>query len=88
MTSMTQQIKEKKIKRKFKGTVISDKMDKTRVVEVARFKRHPKYKKRYKVSKKYKAHDENNKYKMGDEVVIEECRPLSRDKRWRVLKKL
>jgi len=84
---MNQQIKEKKIKRRFKGIVISDKMDKTRVVEVARFKSHPKYKKRYRVSKKYKAHDEKNKCKVGDEVTIEETRPLSKQKRWRIVSK-
>ena len=75
-------------KRKLEGTVVSDKMDKTVVVEVTALKVHSKYKKRYKSSKKYKAHDEKNQYKVGDFVVIQECRPLSKDKRWRVIKAL
>lgn len=74
-------------KRQLTGTVISDKMQKTIVVKVERIKEHPKYKKRYKVSKKYKAHNENGEYKEGDRVVIEECRPISKDKRWKVISK-
>jgi len=77
----------KVIKRKLEGEVLSDKMDKTVVVKVTRVKTHPKYKKQYKSSKKYKAHDEKNEYKVGDLVIIQECRPISRDKRWRVIKK-
>jgi small subunit ribosomal protein S17 len=78
--------KEKKItKRKFSGVVISDKMDKTIVVKVETVKRDLKYKKRYFVSKKYKVHDENNQFKEGDKVKFVECRPLSKDKKWRVL---
>ena len=77
-----------KIKRKLTGIVISDKMDKTVVVKVERIKVHPKYRRRFKVHKKYKADDEKNEYKVGDNVVIEECRPLSRDKRWKVVKKI
>ena len=73
-------------KRKLEGEVVSDKMSKTVVVNITTTKIHPKYKKRYKSSKKYKAHDEKNEYKVGDLVVIEECRPLSKDKRWRVIK--
>jgi len=76
------------IKRKLEGEVVSDKMDKTVVVVVTSVKIHPKYKKRYKSSRKYKAHDEKNQYKVGDVVIIEECRPLSKDKRWRVVKKV
>lgn len=72
------------IKRKFSGVVVSDKMDKTRVVVVEYVKTHPKYKKRYKVSKKFKVHDEKNQYKEGDKVEFVECRPLSKDKRWRM----
>ncbi len=68
------------------GRVVSDKMKKTVVVEVERLKEHPKYKKRYKVRKKYKAHDEKEECKIGDKVLIEECRPLSKEKRWRVIK--
>lgn len=70
-----------------KGTVISDKMMKTRVVGITRLKQHPKYKKYYKVTKKYKVHDENNEYKIGDKVVIQEIRPMSKDKRWKIIKK-
>ena len=62
-------------------------MEKTVVVKVNRFKLHPTYKKRYRVSKNYKAHDPRNQYKVGDKVEIEECRPLSKDKRWRVVNK-
>lgn len=75
-------------KKQLTGTVISNKMQKTVVVKVERIKKHPKYKKRYKVSKKYKAHDEKGEYKIGDKVIIEECRPLSRDKKWRVIRKV
>jgi len=71
-------------KRIFEGTIISDKMEKTVVVKVERIKKHPKYKKRYRVYKKYKAHVEGDDFKMGDRVVIQECRPISKDKTWRV----
>lgn len=73
--------------RRLEGTVVSDKMQKTVVVLVSRFKKHPKYLKYYKVSRRFKAHDENNEYKEGDKVVIEEVRPLSKEKRWRVIAK-
>ena len=73
------------IKRKFNGVVVSDKMDKTRVVSVESVKIHPRYKKRYNVSKKFKVHDEKNQYKAGDKVEFQECRPLSKDKRWRMI---
>lgn len=76
----------KKIIRTLKGIVVSDKMEKTVVVEVERLRVHPKYKKRYKVSKRYKAHDEKNEYKVGDKVVIQETRPRSKEKRWIVVK--
>ncbi len=66
------------------GRVVSDRMDKTVVVAVETPKRHPLYKKTLKRIAKYKAHDENNKCKMGDLVKIIETRPLSRQKRWRV----
>jgi small subunit ribosomal protein S17 len=75
-------------KKQLKGTIISDKMQKTVVVRVERIKAHPKYKKRYKVHKKYKVHDEKGEYKVGDQVVIEECRPLSKEKKWRVIKRI
>lgn len=73
--------------RRLKGMVVSDKMQKTRVVEVSRFKKHSKYLKYFKTTSKFKAHDENNEYHMGDEVVIEETRPMSKDKRWRIVGK-
>ncbi|PIR13485.1 30S ribosomal protein S17 [Candidatus Falkowbacteria bacterium CG11_big_fil_rev_8_21_14_0_20_39_10] len=72
-------------KRKLNGIVVSDKMDKTIVVRVDKVKQHPKYKKRYAASKKYKVHDEKNQFKEGDKVIFVECRPLSKDKKWRVL---
>lgn len=77
----------KKIKRSLRGMVISDKMKKTVVVKVERVKMHPKYQKRYAVSKNYKAHDEKGECKAGDKVTIAECRPISKDKKWRVIKK-
>ena len=67
------------------GVVVSDKMDKTVVVSVSRFVKHPKYGKFYNVSKKYKAHDETNKYKVGDKVEIVETRPISKDKKFKVV---
>lgn len=73
-------------KRILKGIVVSNKMEKTVVVKVDRIKEHPKYKKRYKVSRKYKAHDEKNECRVGDLVMIQECRPISKEKRWRVIK--
>ena len=75
-------------KKKLKGTIVSDKMQKTVVVKVERIKEHPKYKRRYRVSKKYKAHIEKGDFKVGDEVIIKECRPISKDKKWRVVKKI
>jgi len=84
---MTNQIK-KKIRRRLEGVVVSDKMNKTRVVAVTRLKKHPKYHKYYKVTKRYKAHDEKNEYKIGDRVVIQETRPLSKEKRWIIVEKL
>ena len=75
-------------KKQLTGTVISNKMQKTIVVRVERLKEHPKYKRRFRVHKKYKAHDEKGEYKAGDKVIIEECRPISKDKRWRVIKKV
>ena len=69
-----------------KGVVVGDKMDKTIVVSVSRFIKHPLYGKFYKVSKKYKAHDADNKYKTGDTVEIEETRPISKDKHYKVVK--
>lgn len=68
--------------RKLKGIIVSDKMDKTRVVAVTRTKQHKRYKKYYKTTTRFKAHDEKNEYKIGDKVIIGECRPFSKEKRW------
>jgi small subunit ribosomal protein S17 len=67
------------------GRVISDKMQKTIVVAVESFKQHPVYKKNYRWTKHYKAHDETNDARIGDVVIIEETRPLSKEKRWRLI---
>ncbi|MDP3883160.1 MAG: 30S ribosomal protein S17 [Candidatus Staskawiczbacteria bacterium] len=74
--------------KKLQGIVVSDKMQKTVVVSVERVKEHPKYKRRYKSHKKYKAHDANQEYHIGDKVVIEETRPMSKDKTWKVVSKI
>ena len=74
-----------KNQRKLTGKVVSDKMDKTVTVLVERQMMHPVIGKIVRRSKKYHAHNEGNDAKMGDTVVIEECRPLSKDKRWRLL---
>ena len=66
------------------GVVVSDAMQKTRVVRIERVFRHPRYQRVVRVSKKLKAHDEANESHVGDRVVIEETRPLSREKRWRI----
>jgi len=84
---MTESKDQKKI-RHITGIVVSDAMTKTRVVAVKRSKKHPKYLKYYEVIKKFKAHDENNEYNKGDTVVIEETRPLSREKRWKIIQKI
>lgn len=75
-------------KKTLQGIVVSDKMKKTVVVQVERIKEHPKYKRRYKIHKKYKAHDENQEYHIGDKVVIEETIPMSKDKKWKIIKKI
>ncbi len=76
------------IRRKIKGIVVSDKMDKTVVVSVDRYVKHPKYGKYYTITKRYKAHDETNAYKVGDQVIIEESKPFSKDKSFIVLEKV
>lgn len=70
-----------------KGTVVSDKMNKTVVVKVDDFKKHPRYGRYYKSSKKYKAHDEKGEFHAGDKVLIKETRPISKDKSFKVIKK-
>jgi len=72
-------------KRILQGTVVSDKNDKTVVVLVERRFAHPIFQKTVRRSKKYKAHDENNQYKVGDAVSIQECAPISKDKTWTVV---
>lgn len=74
--------------RKLQGKIVSDKMQKTRVVAVTRLVKHARYNKFYRITNRFKAHDENNEYKLGDEVVIQEVRPISKDKRWRIVEKL
>ena len=71
--------------RTLKGTVVSAKMDKTVVVAVNAVKEHPIYRKQYKVTTKFKAHDERNEARIGDKVRIVESRPLSATKRWRMV---
>lgn len=71
-------------RRRLVGRVTSDKMDKTVVVETVRFKMDPVYKKYVRVRRRYKAHDEQNEFRVGDRVEIMEHRPISRDKRWKV----
>ncbi len=75
----------KKSKKQMAGTVVSDKMKNTIVVEVSRFVKHPKYDKYTSISKNFKAHDEGNTKKVGDKVIIEECAPISKDKHFRLV---
>lgn len=74
-----------KINTTLSGVVVSDKMDKTIVVSVNRFVKHPLYGKYYNKSKKYKAHDEENKFKVGDKVEITPTKPISKDKKFKVV---
>ena len=74
-------------KKQLTGIVVSDKMDKTCVVKVETLKTHPKYQRRYRSHKRYKAHDEANEYKINDKVVIEEAMPMSKDKHWKIARK-
>jgi len=73
------------VKKTREGVVVSDKMTKTRVVVIERVYRHPRYERVITRSKRLKAHDEQNASKVGDRVLIEETRPLSKEKRWRIL---
>lgn len=75
-------------RRKLSGMVVSDKMNKTRVVAVDTWRLHPKYQKQYKVTHRFKAHDEKNEYRTGDHVIIQEARPLSKEKRWVIISKI
>ncbi|MGH7372832.1 MAG: 30S ribosomal protein S17 [Candidatus Rokuibacteriota bacterium] len=76
------------VKKTREGVVVSDKMTKTRVVVIERVFRHPRYERVITRSKRLKAHDEQNASKVGDRVLIEETRPLSKEKRWRILQVL
>jgi len=73
--------------RTLKGMVVSDKMQKTVVVAITRLTRHHKYKKYYKVTKRFKVHDEKGEFHVGDKVMIQETRPRSKEKRWKVIAK-
>jgi small subunit ribosomal protein S17 len=84
---MEKDLKQPATGRMLKGTVVSDKMTKTVVVEITRLHKHEKYKKFIKITSRYKAHDENGEYHVGDKVVIKETRPISKDKRWIVVSK-
>ena len=79
---------EDKKTRKLEGVVVSDKMQKTVVVAVSRVKMNEKYHKAFTVTNRLKAHDEKGEYHVGDKVLIEETRPLSKEKRWQVIKKI
>lgn len=81
----SQKVEKNKIITRKKGVVVSDKMDKTVVVAVETLKTHPKYLKKYRSTKKYKAHDAGNKYKIGDTVEIVPCKPMSKDKNYVVV---
>jgi len=74
-----------KNKKTLTGVIVSDKMKDTAVVLVTRFVKHPKYGKYYKQSKRFKAHDVGNAHKMGEQVTIEETRPISKDKRFKIV---
>ena len=76
---------EKSVKRELMGIITSDKMDKSVVVTVERLEKHPVFKKYIKRRMTFKAHDEKNECRMGDKVLIRECRPLSKSKSWRVV---
>ncbi len=82
---MTKNKVQNKTVKTWKGVVVSDKMDKTVVVRVDRYVKHAKYKKYYTISKNYKAHDPENKAKVGDTVTIKETKPMSKDKRFAVV---
>ena len=76
---------ERSSRKVYRGVVVSDKMDKTITVRIDTKKTHPLYGKRVKYSKKFKAHDENNECSIGDRVRVMETRPLSKEKRWRLV---
>lgn len=81
------QEKNREVKKIKKGVVVSNKMDKTLVVAIESFKTHPKYLKKYKSTKKYKVHTDTNNYKIGDVVKFVSTKPISRDKKFKVVEK-
>ncbi len=85
-TSTTEQPETSSKKRVLSGVVVSDKMIDTVVVKVVRFVKHPKYGKFVKINKKFKADDKGNTVKIGEKVSIEECRPISKDKHFKIVK--
>lgn len=87
MPAKSKKVEEKINGKTLKGVVVSDKMSKTVVVAVSRFVKHPKYGKYYNITKKYKAHDEEKKSKVGDKVTIIESKPISKDKRFKIINK-
>ncbi len=85
---MTKNNKEQRQLHTKRGVVVSDKMDKTIVVEVSRLAVNSKYRRKYKVTKRYKVHDEKEEYKVGDKIIIASVKPMSRHKSWKVVKKI
>ncbi|MDP3986556.1 MAG: 30S ribosomal protein S17 [Candidatus Veblenbacteria bacterium] len=85
---MTPEKAKSTIRRHLTGVVVAARTDKTRQVEVTRVVAHVKYGKRYRLTRRFAAHDESNSYALGDRVVIEACRPYSKTKRWRIVEKL
>ena len=75
-------------RRQLQVVVVADKMQNTALVAVTHTRKHPKYLKYFKVTNRFKAHDEDKTYKAGDKVIIEETRPISKDKRWKVIAKI
>lgn len=76
----------KTMKRRLKGEVVSTKMANTIIVRLTRMKMHPKYQKQYKINKRYKVHDAKGIAQVGNQVIFEECRPISKDKKWKLVK--
>lgn len=76
------------MRKKFQGKIVSAKTPKTLIVEIERMKIHPKYKRRYKSHKRYKVHYDDGEFNIGEKVIIEECRPISKDKNWKIVKKV
>lgn len=74
--------------RKLQGVVVSDKMNKTAIIAVTYLKLHSKYRKYVKITRRFKAHDENDEYHNGDKVIIQETRPMSKEKRWVIISKV